>query len=100
MLIHLLLILTFFMLAAARRADYIDNRSLTEVVSFTAFITNDFEPFLITFQSMTPRIHLLYTEMSRLIRTLMSKFAQSRLLVNEIDVKNSPNQLLIFCLST
>ena len=31
-------------------------------LSFTAFIVNDFQCFLIMFQSMTPRIHLLYTE--------------------------------------
>ena len=59
-------------------------------LSFITFITNDFECFLITFQSMTPRNHLLYTEMIWLIRTLMSKFLKSRLMINEIDGKKSP----------
>ena len=59
-------------------------------LSFITFIAND---FLITFQLMTPRIHLLCREMVRLIRTLMSKFVKSRLLVDEIYCKTVPKSI-------
>ena len=52
---------------------------------FIAFIANDFERFLTMFQSMKPMIHILHSEMVKLIRTLMNKFVKSRLFVDEVD---------------
>ena len=61
--------------------------------SFDGFIANDFEHFLIKFQSMAPRIYLLYTEMVRLIKTLISKFVKSRLLVGEMNFTKVPKSI-------
>ena len=61
--------------------------------SFDAFIANDFEHFLIKFQSLAPRIYLLYTEMVRLIKTVMSKFVKSRLLVDEMNFTKVPKSI-------
>ena len=49
-------------------------------ISFIAFIANDFEIFLKTFQLIKPRIHLTYSEMSKLLVALLSKFIKTKLL--------------------
>ena len=70
--------------------ESLKNKLTVPYLLFIAIIANDFEHFLVMFQSM---IHLLYTEMVQLIRTLMSKFVKSRLLVDEIDGKKSPKSI-------
>ena len=42
------------------------------------------------FQPMKPKIHLLYSEMIELIRTLMSKFVKSKLLYDEQNGSKIP----------
>ena len=67
-------------------------------ISFIAFIANDFEIFLKTFQSIKPRIHLTYSEMSKLLVALMSKFIKTKLLhVNNNDSNSikTINELLM-----
>ena len=76
-----------------RIVELLKNEQTVPYLSFIATIANDFERFLTMFQLMTPRILLLYTEMVRLIRTLMSKFVKSRLLVDRIDGKKVPKSI-------
>ena len=76
-----------------RIAELLKNELTVPYLSFIATIANDFERFLTMFQSMTPRILLLYTEMVRLIRTLMRKFVKSRLLVDRMDGKKVPKSI-------
>ena len=47
-------------------------------VAFTAFVSSDFETFLLPFQSSKPMIHVLYTEMERLLGSLLNKFIKSK----------------------
>lgn len=66
-------------------------------IAFIAFIANDFEIFLTMFQSMKPKIHIVFSEMTKLLRALMAKFVKSKLLfVNNNGVKEprSINELL------
>ena len=49
-------------------------------VSFCAFVTCDFENFLLPFQSEEPKIHILYAEMCKLLKSLMSKFIRKKCL--------------------
>ena len=44
------------------------------------FIANDFKIFLTMFQSMKPKIHLVFSEMMKLLRAIMAKFVKSKLL--------------------
>ena len=60
-------------------------------ISFIAFIANDFEQFLTMFQSTRSMIHILHTEMTRLLRTLMSKFVKSKLLIGDNITKRFPS---------
>ena len=50
--------------------------------SFCAFATNDFESFLLPFQSKEPMIHLLYPEMYKLLESSMTKFIRKKRLAN------------------
>ena len=66
--------------------------------SFCAFATNDFESFLLPFQSEEPMIHLLYPEMYKLLESLMTKFIRKKRLANissddmhKIDVTKKTN---------
>lgn len=71
-------------------------------ISFIAFVASDFERFLTMFQSTRPMIHILHSEMTRLLRTLMSKFVKSKLLVDDKDNKKVPkslNELLLINIS-
>ena len=54
-----------------------DNFTLA-TVSFCAFAARDFEMFLLPFQSDIPMIHMLYPEMTNLLRNLMTKFIRSK----------------------
>ena len=66
-----------------RTVELFKNELRVLYLSFTAFIVNGFQ----CFQSMTPRIHLLYTEILWLIITLMSESVKFRLQVDRIDGK-------------
>ena len=54
-----------------------DNFTLA-TVSFCAFAERDFEKVKETFQSDIPMIHMLYPEMTNLLRNLMTKFIRSK----------------------
>ena len=57
-------------------------------IPYIAFITNDFEIFSTMFQSMKPKIHLVFSETTKLLRAIMAKFVKSKLLyVNNNGVK-------------
>ena len=49
---------------------------------YTSFAINDFESFLLPFQSEEPMIHLLYPEMYKLLESLMTKFIRKKRLAN------------------
>ena len=66
-----------------RIVEVLKNEATIPYLSFIAFIANDFEQFLTKFQSSRPMIHVLHSEMVRLVRTLMTKFVKSRLLVDD-----------------
>ncbi|XP_065677645.1 uncharacterized protein LOC136092905 [Hydra vulgaris] len=72
-----------------RITDILQNEILMPYISFIAFIANDFEIFLKTFQSIKPRIHLIYSEMSKLFVALMSKFIKTKLLYVNNNGSNS-----------
>ena len=54
-----------------------DNSSLA-YISFCAFIAQEFEGFLLPFQSEEPMIHLLYPEMCKLLTNIMRKFIRNK----------------------
>lgn len=57
---------------------------LTEFyISFTAFVTNEFESFLLPFQSDEPKIHLLYPGMCKLVSTITAKFIKKKFLSDD-----------------
>ena len=66
-------------------------------VSFCAFAAEDFENFLLPFQSSEPMIHLLFPEICKLLTNLMCKFIKKKVLSKdasenlEIDVCKSTN---------
>ena len=49
-----------------------DEVSIPYIV-FIAFLANDFKIFLTTFQSMKPKIHLIFSEMTKLFMAILSK---------------------------
>ena len=63
-------------------------------IAFIAFVANDFEIFLKTFQSMKSRIRILYPEMGKLLISLMSKFVKSKLLRDDSNNTKSVTELL------
>ena len=63
-----------------RIKDALQDETSVPFIAFVAFIANDFEIFLKTFQSMKPKIHLIYSEMSKLLIAMMSKFIKSKIL--------------------
>lgn len=73
---------------------------LTEAyIAFCAFSTQDFENFLIPFQSNKPMIHLLYPGMCKLVSDIMNKFMKKSVLSSSdacenisLDVTKSGNQ--------
>ena len=54
-------------------------------LAFIAFISQDFESFLVQFKSDTMLIHLLYPKMEELIFNLMSRFIGRDKLYTNID---------------
>lgn len=73
-----------------RIEESLSNKLTVPYLAFIAFIANDFERFLTMFQSMKPMIHILHSEMIKLVRNLMNKFVKSRLLVDVVDGKRVP----------
>ena len=63
-------------------------------IAFIAFVTNDFDIFLKTFQSLKSRIYIVYSEMSKLLTSLMSKFIKSKLLRDDSNNTKSVSDLL------
>ena len=53
-----------------RIKEVLENETSVPCIAFIAFIANDFEIFLKTFQSMKSRIHIVYPEMSKLLTSL------------------------------
>ena len=53
-----------------RIKEVLENETSVPYIAFIAFIANDFEIFLKTFQSMKSRIHIVYPEMSKLLTSL------------------------------
>ena len=74
-----------------------DNSTLA-YISFCAYISQDFEAFLLPFQSEEPMIHVLYPEMINLLTTLMRKFIKRRQIdespveLYHLDVSKGKNQ--------
>ena len=55
--------------------------ALTEpYIAFGAFTTQDFEAFLVPFQSNQPMIHILYPAICKLVSDIMSKFIKKKFL--------------------
>ena len=77
-----------------RIKEVLENEASVSYIAFIAFIANDFEIFLKTFQSMKSRIHIVYPEMSKLLTSLMSKFIKSKLSRDDFNNAKSVSHLL------
>ena len=84
----------------ARIKKAMEDESTLQYFSFTAFFATDSEVFLTKFQSMKPRIHILYEEMEmeKLLWSTMSKFVKTKHLRSQKEdgsTKQAPaNELL------
>ena len=56
----------------------LQDNSTVAYISFCAYVSQDFEAFLLPFQGEEPMIHLLYPEMINLLTTLMRKFIKKK----------------------
>ena len=61
-----------------RIAENLKNPLIAAYIGFIAFASNDFEDFLLPFQSSEPKIHLLYSAMCNLVSVLMRKFIKTK----------------------
>ena len=77
-----------------RIKEVFGNETSVPYIACIAFIANDFEIFLKTFQSIKSRIHILYSEMNKLLTSLMSKFIKSKLLKDDSNNAKSVSDLL------
>ena len=77
-----------------RIKEVLENEASVSYIAFIAFIANDFEIFLKTFQSMKSRIHIVYPEMTKLLTSLMSKFIKSKLSRDDFNNAKSVSDLL------
>ena len=68
-------------------------------LAFIAYFATDFELFLTVFQSMKPKIYILYSEMEKLLFNVMSKFVRSKHLVCDKHSTKSANDMLMIKLS-
>ena len=76
--------------------DHLQSELTLPYLAFVAF-AHAFEVFLVKFQSMRPRIHLLYSALEHLLWTLLSKFMKSKYIYDEVDglqVRKSANEML------
>ena len=54
-------------------------------LAFIAFVSQDFESFLVQFQSDAPLIHLLFPKMKELVFNLMTKFVKKDKMYENVD---------------
>ena len=54
-------------------------------LAFVSFIVQDFEAFLVIFQSIEPLVHLLHERMANLLTKLMAKFIRKKYLFEKKD---------------
>ena len=54
-------------------------------LAFIAFVSQDFESFLVQFQSDAPLIHLLFLKMKQLVFNLMTKFVKKDKMYENVD---------------
>ena len=74
--------------------EVLENETFGPYIALIAFIANNFEIFIKTFQSLKSRIHIFYPEMSKLLTSLMSKFIKSKLLKDDSNNAKSVLDLL------
>ena len=66
----------------------LENELMVSYVAFCAFAADDFEKFLVPFQSGEPRIHLLYTGLCDLLYSILRKFVKNSKLDDKEKDKN------------
>ena len=59
-------------------------------LAFVILIANEYESFLLSFQSQEPMIHLLYPGISRLLTNMLKNFVSKRVLYREDGVTMKP----------
>ena len=60
--------------------DSLNDKTTEGYIAFAAFVSQEFESFLIPFQSSEPMIHLLYPEMCKFLTGLLQKFIRKKIL--------------------
>ena len=53
-------------------------------LAFVAFVSQDFESFLLTFQRKGPMIHILYTAMGSFLSKMLAKFVPAKVFMDEV----------------
>ena len=89
-----------------RIAENLSNPALEALMAFVVFIGQDYKKYIIPLQTNAPMIHVLHGMQIKLVYALMSKFIQSKFILDdsknktkaakdllEIDVTNSKLQL-------
>ena len=57
-------------------------------LAFVAFMSQDFESFLLTFQRKEPMIHILYTVMGSFLSKMLTKFVLAKVFVDKLVLQN------------
>ena len=52
-------------------------------LAFVAFVSQDFESFLLTFERKEPMIHILYTAMDSFLSKMLTKFVPAEVFMDE-----------------
>ena len=94
-----------------RIAENLKNALTPAYLAFVAFVSQDFESFLLTFQRKEPMIHILYTAMGSFLSKMLTKFVPAKVFMDEagtpeqrmksieylanIDVSKEKNQRLL-----
>ena len=60
--------------------DSLNDKTTEGYIAFAAFVSHEFESFLIPFQSSEPMIHLLYPEMCKFLTGLFQKFIGKKII--------------------
>ena len=66
-----------------RIAENLKNALTPAYPAFVAFVSQDFESFLLTFQRKEPMIHILYTGMSSFLSKMLTKFVPAKVFMDE-----------------
>ena len=85
-----------------RITKMLNDEDTIRYLAFIAYFATDFELFLTVFQSMKPKIYILYSEMEKLLFIVMSKFVRSKHLVcdkHSTKSTKSANDMLMIKLS-